>query len=384
MNAQVLFVIPTLKKLGGAERVFMSYVEHLKNCEPYIVCIFANDCREKCVHGRRCESLNVQNHWPLALQLLLGSYRLASLTRRQQFAGIVSFLTFANVISILAKFASKSKCKVIINVHDIMSNLVNYTKLKNYQKRLLFLFIRLLYRHADAIIAVCEGVKRDLVEYFGVPIDKVTVIHNPIDIEQIHRLAAEPVMDILDDNKNYYLIVAVGRLAKVKGFDILIQAVARLIKELDVRLIIIGDGEERSNLLRLTKELRVDGVVCFLGWQSNPWKYMARADVFVLSSLVEGFPNVIGEAMALGLPVLATNCSPGVRELLEDGKSGLLVPAGDPEALAEGIARVLSDEGLRQELAQRGRQRVAQFDLPKVIMLYEDVLLRLLHKGRHN
>jgi len=288
------------------------------------------------------------------------------------------------VISILAKFASKSKCKVIINVHDIMSNLVNYTKLKNYQKRLLFLFIRLLYRHADAIIAVCEGVKRDLVEYFGVPIDKVTVIHNPIDIEQIHRLAAEPVMDILDDNKNYYLIVAVGRLAKVKGFDILIQAVARLIKELDVRLIIIGDGEERSNLLRLTKELRVDGVVCFLGWQSNPWKYMARADVFVLSSLVEGFPNVIGEAMALGLPVLATNCSPGVRELLEDGKSGLLVPAGDPEALAEGIARVLSDEGLRQELAQRGRQRVAQFDLPKVIMLYEDVLLRLLHKGRHN
>jgi glycosyltransferase involved in cell wall biosynthesis len=105
---------------------------------------------------------------------------------------------------------------------------------------------------------------------------------------------------------------------------------------------------------------------------------MARADLFVLSSLTEGMPNVIGEAMALGLPVVATDCSPGVREYLDDGRAGLLVPPGDPRALARGIEQLLSDAPLRRELARRGRERIVQFDLSATVRAYESLLEHLL------
>jgi glycosyltransferase involved in cell wall biosynthesis len=144
------------------------------------------------------------------------------------------------------------------------------------------------------------------------------------------------------------------------------------------KLAIIGDGEERAALESLVRELGLTDRVMLLGFQENPWRYMARADLFVLSSLTEGMPNVIGEAMALGLPVVATDCSPGVREYLDDGRAGLLVPPGDPRALARGIEQLLSDDPLRQELARRGRERIVQFDLSATVGAYESLLEHLL------
>jgi glycosyltransferase involved in cell wall biosynthesis len=231
-------------------------------------------------------------------------------------------------------------------------------------------------------VAVASGIAEDLVRSFDIPQERIVVIHNPIDIEAVRRRAEEAVSHPWFMEHNTPIVVAVGRLTKLKGFHHLIEAMAHL--PCAARLAIIGDGEEYRALEQRIIELNLTDRVALLGYQDNPWKYMARADLFVLSSLTEGWPNVIGEAMALGVPIVATDCSPGVREVLEEGKSGLLVPAGDPEALAKGIARVLGDEALRKELARRGRERVAQFDLPKVVMLYEDVLLRLLHKDRHS
>lgn len=309
--------------------------------------------------------------------LLWQARMLAVLARQNGCVAVTSFITLSNIIAILAKVFFHRRLKVIINVHDVTSRILEHTRLKRYERFVLRGLIRLFYPRADVIVAVAEGVKRDLVENFAISAQKITVIYNPIDVQGIGTRAAELVSHPWLNNKDAPLVAAVGRLVKLKGFELLIRAFARLSQKLNARLIIIGEGEERQKLEQLIDSLGLGKRVELLGVQENPWKYMARADLFVLSSLTEGWPNVIGEAMALGLPIVATDCSPGVREFLEDGRCGLLVPPGDPDALAEGISRLLEDASLCAELGQRGRERAAEFDLPKVVQVYEDLLLRL-------
>src|SRR2546425_838580 len=158
---------------------------------------------------------------------------------------------------------------------------------------------------------------------------RLTVVHNPIDLHHIKTRAGDSVTLPAGWSREGLIVVAVGRLVKLKGFDLLLQAFARLPDSMGARLLIVGDGEERAALSRAIDQLSLSERVVMVGWQTNPWQYMARAHALVVPSLTEAFPNVIGEALALGLPVLATDCSGGVREYLEDGLCGLLVPAGD-------------------------------------------------------
>ncbi len=308
--------------------------------------------------------------------LLWQARRLAAVARESGCGVVVSSITLSNIIAILAKLFFDRHLKVVVNVHDVTSRILQHSKLERYERFLLRWLVRLLYPRADVIVAVAQGIKRDLIENFGLPAEKIVVIYNPIDVQNVCVQAAEPVLHPWFDERREPLLIAVGRLVKLKGFDILIRAVAQL--SMKVNLVIIGEGEERSALENLIVELGLTDRVALLGFQENPWKYMARADLFVLSSLTEGLPNVIGEAMALGLPVLATDCSPSVREYLDEGRAGLLVPSGDPKALAHGIEQLLLDRQLRQELAHRGRERIAQFDLSVAVQTYESLLESLL------
>ncbi|MCI2429081.1 glycosyltransferase [Candidatus Acetothermia bacterium] len=308
--------------------------------------------------------------------LLWQAHQLARSAQEHSCLLIVSFITMSNIVAIFAKMLFCRRLKIVINVHDVTSRILKHSQLKSYERFLLRRLIRHCYPRADMIVAIAQGIKRDLIESFGVSAEKITVIHNPIDIKNVRQQAIEPTVHPWSDNPSDLLIVAVGRLVQLKGYDLLIRAMEQLPS--NVRLMIVGDGEERVALENLIAELGIAERVVLLGFQENPWRYMARADLFVLSSLTEGMPNVIGEAMALGLPILATDCSPGVREYLDNGRAGLLVPPGDSSALAQGIAQLLSDEPLRQELARRGRERIAQFDLPTAVRAYEDLLRRLL------
>lgn len=302
------------------------------------------------------------------------AYRLAVLARQNGCTTVISFITLPNIIAVLSKIFFDRRLKVIINVHDITSRILVHSKLKRYERFLLRWLIRLVYPRADVIVAVAEGIKRDLVVHFKIPAEKIAVIYNPVDVQGIRSRAAEPVSHPWLNAKEGSLVVAVGRLVKLKGFDVLIRAFSQLPQTLNARLIIIGEGEERERLQELIEQLGLGERVALLGFQENPWKYMVRADVFVLSSITEGLPNVIAEAMALGLPVLATDCSLGVRELLNDGHAGLLVRPGDPGDLARGIQQLLTDEVLRHELAKRGCDRIAQLDLPVIVKKYEKLL----------
>jgi len=407
-ESRFLFFIPTLET-GGAERVCLSYMNNLTRLRPVLAVQFRSGPlltdlgagvpvyetvqtyqmpRTK-TPGRfgtlSAHAVGVPHamlsHIPFlskGLLLLKQARYLARLAQECQCPGVSSFMTMPNIIAILAKVLFARSLKVVINVHDVTSRVLVHSRLKLHERVLLRWLVRVLYPRADLVVAVAVGIKVDLVRTFGIPADRVAVVHNPIDTQGICARSSEPVDHPWLGAPAVPVVVAVGRLVKLKGFDLLIRAMAQLPSHLNARLLIVGEGEERSSLERLVMELGLAERVTLVGFEENPWKFMARTDMFVLSSLTEGWPNVIGEAMALGLPIVATDCSAGVREFLEEGKLGLLVPPGDSKALAEGIMQVLQDEALRTEFSRRAPKRVAQFDLPNVVRVYEDLLLGLL------
>ncbi len=238
--------------------------------------------------------------------------------------------------------------------------------------RLLRLLYRQLFPHARRIIAVSTGIKVDLESQLGIPGDHIRVIHNPCDLEHVERLAIQDP-DVSVD-WSIPTLVAAGRLTEQKGFAHLLRAVARVP---GCQLVILGEGEDRSDLARLAAELGIGERVRLLGFRPNPFAYMARAHAFVLSSLWEGLPMALVEAMACGAPVVSTDCHSGPGEIVTHGTNGLLVPPADPVAMAEALTRVLTDPGLGTRLARAARERARDFAAPAMVAAYEEVLTEI-------
>jgi glycosyltransferase involved in cell wall biosynthesis len=180
------------------------------------------------------------------------------------------------------------------------------------------------------------------------------------------------------------IIVNVGRLTEQKNQRELIAAVSELKKDnVNCRLVIIGEGELRDYLLNLAAALKVEKDVLLLGFQENPFKYVARSAVFVLSSLFEGFPNALAEAMAAGCPVVASDCITGPREILAPGTSdegdplyakyGVIFRTCDTASMVRGIKRLLTDQAMRAEYSRLGKERVMDFDIKNTVNSYLNV-----------
>ncbi|MFH1279198.1 MAG: glycosyltransferase [Candidatus Eisenbacteria bacterium] len=312
-------------------------------------------------------------HLPFHFLFLLGqARRVAALARETECPIVSGFLPFTNGIALFAKVFFHRRLKVVVNVHSVKSRILEGEPPR--ERFLIGFLIRRFYPKADRVVAVSEGIRRDLVESFGVPESKILVVHNPIDLDRIRRLSLEPVDHPWVSTPEKPLVVAAGRLVRLKGFDLLLRAFAGLRKSAGARLWIVGDGEERENLEGLVRELRLEERVALLGFRKNPWKYMRLADCLVLSSRVEGSPNVIGEALALGLPVIAADCSPGIGEYLGEGRYGVLVPPEDAPALASGLDDLLADGDLRSRLAAGGAEQAERFALPRAVATYETLL----------
>jgi len=224
--------------------------------------------------------------------------------------------------------------------------------------------MRRLYQSVDQIIAVSQGVADDTREVTGLPADRVRVIRNPTITPALFRLAEHCPEHPWLTQPTEPVIVGAGRLTLQKDFTTLLQAFARLHQQRPAKLIILGEGEERQVLERTARDLGIAEHVSFPGFQTNPYGYLARADLFVLSSRWEGSPNVLTEALALGTPVVATDCPSGPAEVLDQGRYGALVPVGDSQALAqamrETLNRPLPAEQLRQAVQEYTMETSAQ------------------------
>jgi glycosyltransferase involved in cell wall biosynthesis len=385
-------------RMGGAERSLVNFVNHAHQVRPAVVLIEAAADLLAELSGE-LNIYSLEKHEPVPLSgeelqsargaaaarragrppgqtalelpgLLRKAVLLARIARATNAAVISTFLNRSHTIAILAKALFAPRMRIVINVHEMLSDHLERF-FSPVERRFMRAFIRHGFPRAEAIVAVSDGVKQDLVRHFSLAADRIAVVPNPVNIERIRRLGAEAV----DVGSSPPLIVAVGRLVQLKGFDLLIRAFARLSPSLPARLLIIGEGDQRATLETLIAELRLADRVTLLGTQVNPWRFMARADVVALASRSEAFPNVIGEALALGRPVIATECSPGVAEYLDHGRYGVLVPPDDVDALAAGLERILTDAGLRRELNAHAVSRVEAFALQPVVERYERLLV---------
>jgi glycosyltransferase involved in cell wall biosynthesis len=237
-------------------------------------------------------------------------------------------------------------------------------------------FLTLIYPRLTRVIGVSEGVSNELKSAFG--LKNVTCIRNCIDVEEVQRLAAEPLPKGLKSIFERPVLINVGVLGYQKAQDVLIAAHSRLMAEgLLHNLLLVGEGPSKKELELLARDLFVEASVHFAGLLKNPYPVMARSKAFVLSSRFEGFGLVLVEALALGLPVVATDCDSGPREILENGRYGLLASPNDPSALAAAMKRILIDGELASLLRQRGYQRAWHYDcgevVPQVQLLFDAV-----------
>ena len=293
---------------------------------------------------------------------------LASRFRTDPPAAAIGFMTYPNLMLLAARVLDRHRVPVIATEHvtpDAMT--------ATWGKRLQIATARRLYRHSNAVVAVSRGMGDAFVADLALPRRLVRVIHNPYDPE-IERLASEPgpIHPWIDDGG--LTVVAVGRLSAQKAYPRLIRAVERIREELDVRLIILGEGEERANLEAMVRAAQLSEVVDLPGFVANPFPFMRRASAYVLSSDWEGFPFVLVEASRAGAAVVATDCPFGPDEIIEHGKSGLLVPPGSVDALAAAIREVLRDKGLASRLRRGAVLRAGAFAPEEALRQYQDLI----------
>ena len=232
----------------------------------------------------------------------------------------------------------------------------------------------LAYRWADGILAVSHGVADDIVKTLRISKAKVTVAYNPVDIQSARELGEKSPSHPWFSESGIDVIVAAGRLTKQKDFPTLIRSIARVRSTRDVRLIILGEGEERANLQFLISLLKLDDFIYLPGFELNPFSYFSHAKLFVLSSAWEGLPNVLIQAMACGVPVISTDCPSGPREILENGKWGDLVPVGEDACMARAIVASLTTNEHPD-----ATMRAADFNLAIAVDRYLSVLDRATH-----
>lgn len=398
---KVLYVIGELVD-GGAERVFINYVRHAQSIKPVVVLnnpdgrMFSQlpeDCSVEFLgHDKSEQQVSHPGRGVLgwlrdtrfgyylgiaqqALRTLVYSWRLARIAKRTDATVITCFLMESHLVGLLAKLLFRKDLRILLNVHEHITGSIEYTYPTALERLALRFVMRFLYPRADQVIVVSDSMKSDLVEHWNIDPEKICVAYNPIDLDEIcaePHTAKTPLARISDSEE--ITLVFLGRLVYLKGVHHLIEAMGHLKGRLPVRALLIGEGEEYGPLRDQCQELGVSEQVEFLGWQDNPWQVVACADLLVQPSLTEAFPQSIVEAMALGVPVVASDCSPGIREILEDGKYGRLVPPADSTALANAIEEVMANPQERANFRNLGRERIRIFCMENTVPAYERIL----------
>jgi glycosyltransferase involved in cell wall biosynthesis len=213
----------------------------------------------------------------------------------------------------------------------------------------------------------------DLAKSLDLPADLITAIYNPMVDEELEALSQEEV-DHPWLGGEVPVLLAVGRLVSQKDYPMLLRAFSEVRRKRPVRLIVLGEGELRGELEHLAKRLRIQSDVDFPGFIKNPFPFMRKCTMYVLTSRIEGLPGALIQAMACGAPAISTDCPSGPSEIIQQGKNGILVPVGDSAKLVSAIETLLDTPHLRETLSKAGRDIAVAFGVSPMIRRYEDAI----------
>lgn len=295
--------------------------------------------------------------------------RLARWLREARPATLIASQQHAIVAALWARRLAGVDVFVAVIQHNTLSELCHQSR-RRLVRWLLPSAARLFFRWGDQVCAVSNGVAEDLARVTGIPMSDIQVVYNPTVTPELLSQSRQPSGHPWLDAKERPAILGAGTLIPLKDFSTLIRAFSRVRRTQPARLVILGEGGERPKLEQLARDLGIAADVDLPGFRPNPYAFMARADVFAVSSRVEGMPNAIIEALACGCPVVSTDCPSGPAEILENGKFGKLVPMGDEAALAEAITATLRAPADPEAL----RRRAADFSVERATERYLQLL----------
>jgi glycosyltransferase involved in cell wall biosynthesis len=274
-----------------------------------------------------------------ARKVMLSLPALVRYLRRERPAVLLSTLNVANVIAVWAGRLARTSTKTVVRQAAHLSR--DLADQPNASSRLIAWSIRRSYPLATAVVAVSEGVKLDLAQSSGIRPDHIRVVPNPVVTAELFEKARAPIQHSWFAEGAPPVVLGIGRLTTQKDFVTLVRAFAVLRARRDARLMILGEGPERATLERLASDLGVADDLALPGFVDNPFAYLKRAALFVLSSTFEGLPGALIQALACDTPVVATDCDSGPREILQGGRFGALVPVANVSALGDAMYRTL-------------------------------------------
>lgn len=362
MKKRVLFFRPSLAQ-GGADRVTATLLRRLDRTRYDLSLALVS------AEGPFMQDLpsDVELHRLNSRRLALSVPALGRVIHQIRPDVVFSTASAANVIAAIAHQLVRSNARLVLSERSALFR----GRAHDLKQRIEVVLKRATYHRADVVTVVSNGLGNQLITNLSLPRDLVRVVYNPVVEEDFAEQAAASVEHPwFASDSSIPVIVACARLVVQKDYPTLLAAFARIRKEREVRLFVLGEGAMRPSLEARARELGVSNDVCFFGFDKNPLKYMARARLVMHASNTEGLPGSLIQAMACGTPVISTDCDYGPREVITHDVDGYLVPVGDAAALADRALQLIADEPRRRAMGDRARSSALRFSAEASIQRY--------------
>ena len=359
---KVLIFVPNFH-CGGAQRTIINLFNNI-NDENIIIKLVVGDASGE---GRQWVNTTegIIDLKKKRLRYLFFSLRKTILREKPDV--VLSTMVDSNLICIFACLSIMNRPKIIVRETNPHRNRKEFNLIKRY-------LIKFFYKYADKIISLSTGVSDEISKDYNLNNKKIITIHNPVEVDKIKNDADIKTQPPWGDwSKNHYVVISIGRLTFQKGYDVLIESMAKI--SLPVKLIIVGEGEERNNLEKKISENNFNNNIMLAGFQSNITSWLSNADLFVLSSRWEGFGHVIVEAMASGIPVLSTNCPHGPKDIIINNHNGRLVNF-DADKIAFEISDILSSKN-RHKYVENAFKDIMKFSSKNISKQYCNLFHRV-------